>query len=444
LALMPRKSGRAVRRMLWAMAAALPIRAGAAADDAEVFAIHGQLTYVEQETGGFSSPYSGYNSLTPNTGAETTDAGLDIGARLWRGAELWFDPELDQGFGLDNTLGMAGFPSGEAYKVGKNEPYLRLPRIFVRQTLDLHGAPQTLDSAANQLAGTHSENRLVITLGKFSLGDVFDTNQYAHDPRSDFLNWAAIDAGTFDYAADAWGYTAGAAIEWYQGVWTLRAGFFDLSTIPNSTHLDPGFHEFQLDWEVEHRHEIDGHPGRVLLTVFDSRGRMGLLDQAVQLAASTDSPVEIAAVRCYRSRLGADVNLEQQLASDLGLFARVGKDAGNVEPYEFSDIDRTLATGLSLQGVRWNRADDSVGLAAILNGISASREQYLNAGGLGILVGDGKLPHPGPEVIMESYYSLAMLKFAHLTLDYQWVDHPGYNRDRGPASIFAVRVHAQF
>jgi high affinity Mn2+ porin len=227
-------------------------------------------------------------------------------------------------------------------------------------------------------------------------------------------------------------------------VWTVRAGFFDLSNIPNSTHLDPGFHEFQLDWEVEHRHEIDGHPGRVLLTVFDSRGRMGLLDQAVQLAESTDSPVEIASVRSYRSRLGADVSLEQQLAPDLGVFARIGKDAGNVEPYEFSDIDRTVATGLSLQGARWSRADDTIGLAGILNGISASREQYLNAGGLGILVGDGKLPHPGPEVIMETCYSLAVFKLAHLTLDYQWVDHPGYNRDRGPASIFAVRVHAQF
>jgi high affinity Mn2+ porin len=433
----------ALMRTLWAIAAAISFQA-AAAEDAEVFAVHGQATYVEQETGGFSSPYSGRNSLTPNAGAETVDVSLDLGARLWRGAEIWIDPEIDQGFGVDNTLGLAGFPSGEAYKVGKNEPYLRLPRLFVRQTLDLEGAPQTLDSAVNQLAGIHSENRVVITAGKFGVPDVFDTNQYAHDPRNDFLNWAAIDAGTFDYAADAWGYTVGATIEWYQNAWALRAGFFDLSNIPNSTHLDPGFHEFQLDWEVEHRHEIAGNPGRVLLTVFDSRGRMGLLDQAVQLAESTDSPVDIASVRSYRSRLGADLNLEQQLASDLGLFARVGKDAGNVEPYEFSDIDRTVATGLSLQGARWNRTDDTIGLAGILNRISASREQYLNAGGLGILVGDGKLPHPGPEVIMETYYSLGILKFAHLTLDYQWVDHPGYNRDRGPASIFAVRAHAQF
>jgi len=416
----------------------------AAADDGESFAVHGQFTYVEQETGGFNDPYAGRNSLSPNRGAETIDAGVDLGARLWTGAEGWIDPEIDQGFGLDDTLGVAGFPSGEAYKVGKNQPYLRLPRIFLCHTLDLAGARQTVDSAANQLGGYRSENRVVITVGKFSVADVFDTNQYSHDPRGDFLNWSAIDTGTFDYAADAWGYTVGAAVEWYQGAWALRSGVFDLSDIPNSPRLDPGFHEFQMDYEVEHRHEIAGRSGRLLFTVFDSRGRMGLLDQAVQLAESTGTPVDIAAVRAYRGRIGADVSLEQQLASDLGMFARIGKAGGNVEPYEFTDIDRTVAAGLSLQGARWHRADDTLGLAGIVNGISAAREQYLNAGGLGILVGDGRLPHPGPEQIVETYYSLAVLKYAHLTLDYQWVDHPAFNRDRGPVSIFAVRVHAQF
>lgn len=417
---------------------------GAAADDGESFAVHGQFTYVEQETAAFNDPYAGRNSLSPNRGAETTDAGVYLGARLWSGAEGWIDPEIDQGFGLDDTLGVAGFPSGEAYKVGKNQPYLRLPRIFLRQTLDLAGAPQTVGPMANQLGGYRSENRVVVTVGKFSVADVFDTNQYSHDPRGDFLNWSAIDTGTFDYAADAWGYTVGAAVEWYQGAWTLRSGVFDLSDIPNSPRLDPGFHEFQMDYEVEHRHEIAGRPGRLLFTVFDSRGRMGLLDQAVQLAESTGTPVDIAAVRAYRSRLGADISLEQQLASDLGMFARIGKAGGNVEPYEFTDIDRTVAAGLSLQGARWRRPDDTLGLAGIVNGISAAREQYLNAGGLGILVGDGRLPHPGPEQIVETYYSLAVLKYAHLTLDYQWVDHPAFNRDRGPVSIFAFRVHAQF
>jgi high affinity Mn2+ porin len=428
----------------WTSAAAAGAMATGEDPPTETFAVHGQFTYVEQETSGFNSPYTGTNSLTPNRGAETTDATLYLGARLWRGAEGWINGEIDQGFGLDNTLGVAGFPSGEDYKIGKNQPYLRLPRVFVRQTLNLDDAPQPVDAAANQLGGSRSANRLVITVGKFSVTDVFDTNQYAHDPRMDFFNWAAIDAGSFDYAADAWGYTAGAAIEWYQGSWTLRGGLFDLSDVPNSTHLDPGFHEFQSMLELEKRHELAGRAGRMLLTVFDSRGRMGLLDDAVQLAERTGTAVDITAVRKYRGRVGASLDVEQELAADLGAFARLGRAAGNVEAYEFTDIDRTVSAGLSLQGTRWHRAGDTLGVAAIRNGISAARERYLNAGGLGILVGDGRLPHPGPEQIIETYYSVALSPAAHLSFDYQWIDHPAYNRDRGPVSVVAVRLHAQF
>ena len=409
----------------------------------ERFAFHGQFTYVEQETDGFKAPYAGPNSLSPGQGRETTDLTLFAGARLWRGAQVWINPEIDQGFGLDDTLGVAGFPSGEAYKVGKNHPYIRLQRLFVRQTVDLDGDREPVAADVNQLGGYHSANRWVFTLGKFSVVDVFDNNQYAHDPRNDFLNWAAIDTGSFDYAADAWGYTVGAAAERYQGAWTVRAGVFDLSNVPNSEHLEPGIHEIQGDLELERRHEILGHPGKLMVTAFDSRARMGLLDEAVALAQASGNPVDIAATRRLRDRIGADVNLEQELTKELGMFARVGKSSGNVEAYEFSDIDRTVAVGLSLKGSRWARGDDTIGLAGINNDISAARQRYLNAGGLGILVGDGQLPHPGPEQILETYYSASLFRYAQLTLDYQWVDHPGYNRDRGPVSIFAMRVHAQ-
>jgi len=410
----------------------------------ERFAIHGQFTYVEQGTDSFRAPYAGPNSLSPNQGRETTDLTLYGGARLWSGAEIWINPEIDQGFGLDDTLGVAGFPSGEAYKVGKNQPYLRLPRLFVRETLDLDGDREAIEAGANQLAGFHSTNRWVFTVGKFSVADLFDANQYAHDPRNDFLNWAAIDTGSFDYAADAWGYTVGAAAEWYQGEWTARFGLFDLSNVPNSVHLEPGVHEFQIELELEKRHEIFGHAGKVLITAFDSRGRMGLLDEAVQIAQATGNPVDIAATRQLRDRVGADLNLEQELAQDLGMFARIGKAAGNVETYEFTEIDRTLTAGLSLKGSRWGRTDDTVGLAGIVNHISAAREEFLNAGGLGVLIGDGQLPHPGPEQILETYYNLGLVPQAHLSLDYQFVKNPAYNRDRGPVSIFAVRFHAQF
>ena len=412
----------------------------------EGFAVHGQATFVEQVTAPFHAPYRGPNSLSSGQGAETFDMTLFGGARLWSGAEAWINPEIDQGFGLDGTLGLAGFPSGEAYKVGRSHPYWRVPRLFVRQTLDLGGDRQLLDAVANQLGGSQSANRWVFTVGKFAIPDIFDANQYAHDPRRDFLNWTAVEAGSFDYAADAWGYTVGAAAEWYQGVWTLRAGVFDLSNVPNSETLDPGFHQFQWVGEVQRRHEIMGMPGKLLVTLFDSRGRMALLNDAVSRAQASGESIHetLVAVRHYRDRPGVSLNLQQQLSSDLGMFARAGKASGNAEAYEFTDVDRTISAGLSLKGKRWGRADDTVGLAGIVNGISAARERFLNAGGLGILVGDGQLPHPGLEQILETYYELAVAQWAQLTLDYQYVINPAYNTERGPVSIFAVRLHAQF
>ena len=407
-------------------------------------AVHGQLTYVEQETNAFDAPYSGPNSLSPGIGRETADLTLYLGARLWRGADAWLNAEIDQGFGLDNTLGVAGFPSGEAYKVGKKEPYLRLSRAFIRQAIDLGEATESVDGLANQLAGARSPDRWVFTIGKFGVPDVFDVNQYAHDPRSDFLNWSAVDAGTFDYAADAWGFTVGASAEWYHGGWALRGGFFDLSAVPNSEHLEPGFHEFQLIAELEKRYAIFGRPGKLVVDYFESRGRMGLLDAAVRLARETGNPVDITAVRRFRSRVGVSASLEQQLAPDLGLFARAGRAGGNVEAYEFTDVDRVVELGLSLNGIRWKRPNDTVGIAAMVNGISATRERYLAAGGLGVLVGDGQLPRSGHERIVESYYSAAIVSQVFVTGDFQRIVNPGYNRDRGPAAVLAIRLHAQF
>jgi high affinity Mn2+ porin len=67
----------------------------------------------------------------------------------------------------------------------------------------------------------------------------------------------------------------------------------------------------------------------------------------------------------------------------------------------------------------------------------------LNAGGLGILVGDGKLPNYVPEKIIEMYYAFPVGAL-RMSLDYQFVANPGYNRDRGPASIISTRLRAQF
>jgi high affinity Mn2+ porin len=407
------------------------------------FAVHGQSTFLEQYVFPFRNPYMGRNSLDPNQGRETWDATAYLGMRLWQGAEVWVNPEIDQGFGLSGTVGAAGFPSGEAYKVGAPVPYLRMQRMFVRQTINLGGDAQKVEAAANQFSGSQTADRLVITVGKFGVVDVFDTNKFAHDPRGDFMNWTIADTGTFDYAADAWAYTYGAAVEWYQGSWTVRGGIFDLSNAPNSTNLDSSFDQFQWDGEIEHRYELWGQPGKIAVTGFLSRGRMGSFADAIALAAVTGGPADITAVRRYTSRGGLSLNLEQQITQELGVFARAGFANGDIEPYEFTDVDRTVAAGMQLAGKSWGRPDDTVGLAGVVNGITSVHQAFLNAGGLGILVGDGMLPHPGLEHIVEAYYQLPVSYFK-LTLDYQLIVNPAYNTDRGPVSVVAARVHAQF
>jgi high affinity Mn2+ porin len=409
------------------------------------WAIHGQTTLVSQYAAPFRAPYRGANSLDSNVGRETWDATLFVGRRLWQGAELWVDPEIDQGFGLSNTLGAAGFMSGEAYKVGSTPPYFRLPRAFIRQTIDLGGDQQEVRDDINQLAGKQTANRLILTVGKFGVPDIFDTISYAHDPRNDFLNWTLVDAGTFDYAADAWGYSYGAAAEWYQGDWTLRAGLFDLSNVPNSTTLDRTFTQFQMVYELEHRHELAGQPGRLAVLGFLSRGRMGRFDDAILLANRTATIPDTANVRRYASRPGVNLNFEQQIVPNVSVFGRVGYADGNVEPYDFTDVDRTASLGASLGGKLWGRPDDTFGVAGVVNNITKVHAAYLNAGGLGILVGDGQLPRPGPEQIIETYYSLPLGAGPwKVTGDYQFVVNPGYNRDRGPVSVMALRLHAQF
>jgi high affinity Mn2+ porin len=414
-----------------------------AAPETDNFAVHGQSTLLEQYAFPFRNPYVGQNSLYPNQGRETWDATAYLGMRLWQGAELWVNPEIDQGFGLSSTVGVAGFPSGEAYKVGAPVPYLRMQRMFVRQTINLGGDTEKVEAGANQFSGSQTADRLVITVGKFGVVDVFDTNKYAHDPRNDFMNWTIADTGTFDYAADAWAYTYGAAVEWYQGSWTVRGGIFDLSNTPNATNLDSSFNQFQWDGEIEHRYELWGRPGKIAVTGFLTRGRMGSFTDAIALAAVTGGPADIAAVRRYNSRGGLSLNLEQQITDELGVFARAGIANGNIEPYEFTDVDRTVAAGLALSGKQWGRPDDTFGLAGVVNGITSVHQAFLNAGGLGILVGDGMLPHPGLEHIVEAYYQLPVSYFK-LTLDYQLIVNPAYNTDRGPVSVVGARMHAQF
>ena len=431
-------------RTLLVSALTLVLSTSAFAAD-EDWAIHGQATFVEQFHPAFHAPVSGANSLFGGAqGRETFDATLFLGVRPWDGGEAWADMEMDQGFGLSNTLGAAAFPSAEAYKVGKSAPYGRLQRLFFRQTFDLGGDARAVESAANQLGATHTADSLVFTAGKFAVTDIFDTNTYAHDARGDFLNWAVIDAGAFDYAADAWGYSYGVAAEWATGAWTLRTGLFDLSRVPNTTELETGFDQFELVGEVERRFALLGHDGKIKLLGFLNRGRMGSYNDAVALSLLTGQPADASLVRRYRSRPGGSLNLEQGLTDDLGLFVRAGLNDGSQETFEFTDIHDSLSGGVSLKGTSWARPGDTVGAAIVTSAISRSAQAYLSRGGLGLLIGDGSLAHYGQETAMETYYDAEMVRGLNAALDAQILFNPAYNHDRGPVPVLGLRLHGEF
>src|SRR3984893_11762347 len=371
----------------------------------ETWAVHAQSTFTTQYHPGIRSAFRGANSLNPHEQArETFDITLYAGVRPWPGAEFWFNPESDQGFGLSNTTGVAGYLSGEAYKLGKAEPYFTIQRAFLRQTIDLGGETEKLAPDLNQLGGTQTANRLVFTIGKYSVVDIFDTNKYAHDPRQDFFNWSIIDQGAFDYAANAWGYTYGAAAEWYQDWWTARAGVFDLSLIPNSDKLSPGFAQGQFVAELEERHKAWDQPGKLKFLYWLTRGNLGTYLDAIALGSAIGQTPSTGAVRSFRTKDGFGLNLEQQLAPDFGIFARASMSQGTVEEVDFTDINQSISAGLSLTGARWGRPDDTVGLAGAVNGISHQGKLYLAAGGLGGIIGDGQLPNAGPEPILGGDY----------------------------------------
>ena len=408
------------------------------------WAIHGQLTNITQKHADFAAQYSGPQSLsTVGPTLETTDATLFLGRRLWQDAEVWINPEIDQGFGFNDTLGIAGFPNGGAYKLGANLPYMRVPRLFLRQTISLDGEKTDLDSAPNQLPNHIGINNIIITAGKFSVTDIFDANSYAHDPRADFLNWSVIDGGSYDYAADPWGYTWGAAAEWTQDWWTLRGGFFQLSPKPNGKIVRINFGGNSTDVELETRHDWYGHPGKIKLLAWINQGNMASYQDAVQLGRQTGSVPDVALVRRYASRPGIVLNMEQELGSDVGAFMRLSANRGDKETYEFTDINHCISTGLSIKGTGWGRHDDTIGIAAVESRLSGQAQSYFAAGGLGILIGDGQLNY-APEKIAEIYYAWQVAAGMTLTADYQHVSDPAYNADRGPVSIYGLRLHAGF
>ncbi|MBU6208204.1 MAG: carbohydrate porin, partial [Alphaproteobacteria bacterium] len=214
-----------------------------------------------------------------------------------------------------------------------------------------------------------------------------------------------------------------------------------LSNIPNGESLDLSFAQHQSVGEVERRFVLGGRAGAIRITAYDSYARLGLLTDALAHGAATGTVPDVSLVRQFAHRNGVSFNAELSLADDAGMFVRGGVASGDVEADEFTDVDRTVAAGLSLGGAHWHRAQDKMGVAVVLNDISATRARYLAAGGLGVLVGDGSLPRKGAEAIGEAYYSAALRSWAHLTGDIQIIGNPAYNATRGPVLVFGLRLH---
>jgi high affinity Mn2+ porin len=414
----------------------------AAVPKEEWYSIHGQGTVVGQGNWKFTSPYQGANSFLPILNYRTTEtATLNFDTRLWQGAELIFNPEIAGGTGLSSTLGMAGFPNGEATRVGMVQPTPYVARLFFRQTIGLGGDAEKVESGPNQLAGYRDIDRITISIGKFGAEDYFDDNRYSHDPRTQFLNWSLMYTGAWDYPANTRGYTYGGAIEFNTRYLALRYGVFGEPSEANGPDIDPRILNANGHvWEADERYEIDGHPGTLREFAYLNHAHMGKYREA--LAEMPVNP-DITQTRAYRIKYGFALSWDQELTKDLGVFARAGWNDGQSESWAFTEIDRTAAVGLSLLGTAWRRPADVVGLALVANGLSNAHKDYLAAGGLGFIIGDGRL-HYGLEEIAEVYYNWQPREWLGVTADFQGVSHPAYNQDRGPVAIFGIRVHMAY
>jgi high affinity Mn2+ porin len=421
------------RKLDWTGAATLSSNSNDSwALDPNSWNVHGQLTFIEQGYPGFRSPYQGANSLAGSSQIQnTTSATAFVGYRPWDGTEIYVDPELMQGFGLSNTLGVAGFPNGEAQKSDFPIPRIDIARAFVRQSFGLGGEQETVEDGPNQLAGKQDISRITVTAGRFAVIDIFDGNSYSHDPRVDFLNWNMYCCGSYDVTMDRISYTWGAAVELNQKNWAIRGGYFLVPTVSNVNTFDTQIPQHgEYIGELELRYSLFSQLGKLRLMGWANIAEMGSYAEALAMPATTPSYPDITQTRQVRTNYGFVVNLEQAITPDLGIFARASWSPGQVELIGWTDCDESLSFGTVLKGNAWGRPDDKIGVAGVVEGLSPIARAFFAAGGLGILIGDGQLNYR-PEQILEAYYAYSLNKWATLTFDYL-INNPGYNADRGP------------
>ncbi len=409
-----------------------------------------QVTVIDQNLFKFRSPYSGPNSLLGRNENEKSDTyTLYAGVRLTHGLELFINPEMARGNGIGEALGLAGFTNGDVIRnptLGM-EPYLG--RYFVRYTLATGKGEEKITPGENQIEGMRPTHRLVFTAGKIGANDIFDVSSYANSTRTQFMNWSLLNNAAYDYAADTRGYSRGYTVEWVHPDFAVRLGLLAMPLVANGSDLAENLHHArgeQIELETHPTLLRRKGPMIVRLLAYRNIATMGSYRETLALAQKNGTTPDIFATRRQnRTKYGFGLNFEQPLGDDglTGVFGRYGWDDGATESFAYTEVDRTLTLGGQLSGKRWHRPDDRLALALVQNDIVGAHRDYLAAGGLGFLLGDGKLNY-GSEQILETYYSYQVAKPLALALDYQFINNPGYNRDRGPVSVLSVRAHLEF
>ena len=415
--------------------------------ETERWSVHTQATYIGQQKNNFTSPYYGTNSLLNKTqggsaNSYTMSATTFLGTRLWESAEFYYNPEVFQGAPFNGELvGLGGFQNGELQKGSFANPVFYSARAFVRQSFNLGGEKEFVESSANQLAGEVDKNRVVVSWGKFATLDFFDQNTYSHDPRTQFQNFALFSMGAYSYAADTKGYTYGAVVEWYQDDWIVKFARLALPTVPNTAKVDYTLRKDFIDQiELTRQHEIAGKSGALRALYYQQYAYMGRFGNAISQGLLNNTTPDITSVRQSAQRAwGYGLNMEQAITKDMGVFARWSWNTGNTET-QTVDISRSLSGGVSLKGARWSRPSDTLGIGFAINGISGAQITYLQQGGMASFIGDGALNYK-KEQVLEAYYSAKVYKDLYLTIDYQRIENPAYNASRGPVNFLGIRAH---
>jgi high affinity Mn2+ porin len=411
--------------------------------------LSGQANFISQWHPAFHSPYSGRNSLSPEAQDATSRVlTLFTGLRLTRTAELLCDVQETGGHGLGEALGVAGFTNLDVVRnpTLSKAPYVA--RLMWHQIIPIGHERHVSERTPYSLFSELPERRIEIRFGKFSLADFFDLNSYGTDTNFQFMNWAVDNAGTYDYAADTRGFTFSAMVEYHHNQHlTLRFAEGLMPKVANGIHWDADLSRARAEnIEVElHGKVLRRQEGTVRFLSFVNHANMGDYRQAIDnfLAGSTRVPDITAHPLRTTVKYGFGVNFEQPLNNWMGVFGRWGWNEGRHESYAYTEVDATDQIGVGASGSRWHRRFDRAGLVFVSNGISRDHQQYLALGGVGFLLGDGRLNY-GRENIVETYYTAHLWRGFYSSFDFQYVSNPGYNRDRGPVVVPSLRLHVEF